>query len=278
MGSNLSNKIPQPSSFSPTKNKPRVNLDKRNFDNLVYEKGYDVYLDKSIVCPCKEKSANHAQPSCKNCGGTGYVFINRKQTRMVVQSLNISTKFKTWSAEKRGEVSITHLNEEQLKFMDRVVLINGLSEDSLNRFPIYYNGSSKKRTKTIYDIIEIKEIFMFNSIDSRLIKLENEVDYTVLSSSDNRGNVIEFNEKYNSVDNFTVSIRYTHRPEYLIRDIPHNIRNSRDFLSIGNDKETSFPLQAIGVLSHYVLDEQNYNDYLIDNTYTLKEDNNCKLK
>jgi len=110
-----------------TQGKTRVDLDKSDFDALVWQKGYDVYVDKAMKCPCRNTPDSQALSNCRNCGGSGWIFFNRKETRMVLQSMNANNRYQEWSEEKLGTVRITSLNKEQLTYMDRITIKNGYS-------------------------------------------------------------------------------------------------------------------------------------------------------
>jgi hypothetical protein len=76
--------------------KPEVNMVKSDFDALIEQKGYDVYHDHGVKCPCSSKEGVPAQSSCQNCGGAGWFYINRVKTWLVFLSLNANTKLITW--------------------------------------------------------------------------------------------------------------------------------------------------------------------------------------
>ena len=83
-----------------TVGQPSVQLVKNDFDVAIEKKGYRVYHDKASKCPCASKNGGAPQSNCKNCGGSGWFYINRTRTRMVVQSMNINTTNKEWSEER----------------------------------------------------------------------------------------------------------------------------------------------------------------------------------
>ena len=84
----------------------RVDFNKPSFEKLIYQKGLDVVWEQAIHCPCKDdEAANQGLSSCKNCGGTGWVFINPEETKMIIHSMNLNTRYKEWSMEKLGSKS-----------------------------------------------------------------------------------------------------------------------------------------------------------------------------
>lgn len=246
----------------------RVDLRKNDFDAAVWQKGYDVYLDKALRCPCRNSHDHQALSSCKNCGGSGWVYLNRYKTKMVLQAMNLDTKFKEWSEERIGTVRITALTKDELSFMDRITLIEARSIVNDVVYPEDYYGELRARVN--YQIHEIDEIFMFESNGTLLKRLSEGVDYDILQNSQgDPTNILRIDQQYANKENLTISIRYQHSPQFHILDVTRSIMNSQQVdKSSGQDITKQFPISAMGRRSHYVLDEQNYNkDFLLDNSH-----------
>jgi hypothetical protein len=103
---------------------PRADFERSDFERIISQKGADILFEKALMCPCKSKSTN-SQSNCKNCGGSGWLFVNPKETRMLVSGLSIVNDVKPWSEEERGTIVISASDTEELAFMDRLTLING---------------------------------------------------------------------------------------------------------------------------------------------------------
>jgi hypothetical protein len=244
-----------------TQGKARVDLVKSDFDAVVYQKGYDVHLDRAMKCPCRNTPDAQGLSSCKNCGGSGWMFYNRTLTRMVVQSMNSQTKFQEWSQEKLGTARITALNETMLGYMDRVTLIN---TKVINSQVLFFKAhqDSKKRAMCVYPIIDMLDAFIFEGTDQPLLPAERGVDYIIAG-----GNWLELTAKHDALENPTISIRYTHNPSFHIVDINRNTMTTKK-LTAGVDVDKNLPVSAVARSSHYVLDEEKYTaDYLFDNSY-----------
>jgi hypothetical protein len=255
--------VTQPS----TAGQANVSLVKSDFDALIAQKGYEVYLDKVVHCPCRRVGDHQPMSSCRSCGGSSYTYINRYKTKMVIQSMNYDTKYKEWSEERVGSAKITARDEENLAFMDRITVIGAETTTSQVIFPKNYYGSIKG--KVIYDIKAIEEIFAFVGDNQKLKKLEVNIDYTL------SGNIITFVNSYSNWEDFTVSIRYRHEPTFHIIDLVREVMTTPKVKG-GVEIKQSMPVSAIARRSHYVLDEQNFSgDYLLDNSYSI---NNCKNK
>lgn len=69
--------------------------------------------------------------------------------------------------------------------------------------------------------------------------------------------------------NFSISVRYWHKLQYHVLDIPHVIRNSYKKNELGRDELQLLPVQGIARLSHYVVDALNFaGDNIFNNSYS----------
>lgn len=238
--------------------KAQIDLFRSDFDAVVYQKGHRVYVDRHIKCPCTTKSAASAITSCRNCGGTGKVFINRFETRMVLQGMNLETKFRDWTEDKLGMVKVSCLRDDHLSYSDRITVRDALSIGQEILYPRLIGSSYQART--IYNCIEIQEIFAFRSTGETLLRLEEDTHYT------KDGDTLTFVDSVACVDDFTVSIRYKHNPQFLVIDLTRDIIQSPKGKQLNDQGE--FPTAAVARRAHYVSDKQNEaGNYLLDNSY-----------
>ena len=240
---------------------PEVSFRKNDYEALIERHGYSVYLDKAIKCPCKSKNGEQALSSCLNCGGKGYVYTNRIETKMILQSMNIDTKYKQWSEEKIGTVRVTCSDIEQLGYMDRIVVRDSESRMNQVLYPILVGNQLK--FSTLYDIKEITDIVRFNTDSTTLVRLVQDVDYYVEG-----GSVVRLNDSLKDIANLTISIRYTHSPQYYIIDLTREVMNVNVRDKHGNATTVAMPVSGVGRRSHYVLDENGITgQLLLDNSY-----------
>jgi len=279
--------------------RPRSNFVNSEFAVKIWQHGYNVLHETSIICPCKSKSTMQ-QSNCRNCGGSGWIFLNPKQTRMVIHSMNNSTKYQQWSQENAGTVSITAVEEEKLGFMDRITVLDGLaifwevlflkevfdSEPSLSHSESHSDSKSKSSSQsytgfhehfyyfnTIYPIKSILYLAVFIGSQNALIPLVYGKDFTY------KGNKIHFitAEHYinpaQGVEDVSVAIRYNYAPTYHVLDIPRETMQAGTQFGV-NDTEVieNMPVHAIGRRAHYQLDAQNYDaTRILSNDTTLTE-------
>jgi len=246
-----------------SRTKGRIDLVKSDFDVMIEQKGYDVYIDRAVKCPCRNVKDAQALSSCKNCGGSGWVFFNREQTRMVVQGMGANTKYQEWSEIEAGTAKVTAFQETRLAFMDRITITNGQSTHNQLAFCIALDG--KIRGKLTYDPVEITEIFLYEGTGVKLKFLVHNTDYTV------NGNIVILADSYtagfDSEKPYTLSIRYSHNPTYHVIDIPRDTMSS--FKNDGGvEINQLMPVHAIVRKTHYVMDETNYGiAWLLNNDY-----------
>lgn len=246
---------------------PDVYFKKNEFEAAIWKQGYDIIIEKALVCPCKSKQAGFMS-NCRNCGGTGWLFINPVKTKAILHSQNQSTQYKEWTQANLGNVNITVRDIDRIAFMDRITVEHAESLYSQVVHPVIYKN--KLFAFLDYNVKEVTECFMFNESNKPLLLLEEGEDFTIED-----GKII-LNDKYIPVKNLTLSMRYIHAPQYHIIDIKRDVMVSTTF-QVGVGKETSqMPVSAVGRRAHYVLDRQNFNgNYIIDNSY---EKDVCKLK
>jgi len=234
-----------------------------SFDKFIWDKGYRVIHEKVLQCPCKSVRVNQ-KSSCRNCGGSGWIFINPVETRMSINGMNKDTTFKEWSQENRGTAGITCMTDMTLCFMDKITIVE--SENLFNEVRHFVKSEDDKLfTYCSYLIKTIEYIGLYVDDDSALQILIKDVDYTTdgyriyLDDS--------YLEDYVDDNTYSITVRYYHQPQYLIIDANRSVMNSR--ISYERvEKEFKLPLHYIGRLAAFVLDMPNIaNDRLINNSY-----------
>lgn len=233
------------------------------FDVLIFEKGYRVVHEKVLQCPCKSKRTNQ-QSNCKNCGGTGWLFINPNETRMVLTNMNENTTYKAWSEENLGNVNISVMNKDRLTHMDRITLIE--SEANFNEIRHFRKSQDDKIfAYCSYHIKTIDYVGLFVDETHKLTRLTENVDYTF------DGNRLFLTDKYvagwQDDNTYSVTIRYIHQPQFHIIDINRQVANSRKSYE-GKEEFQNLPISAVGRRAHFVLDTENIaHTRLLDNSY-----------
>lgn len=246
-----------------TSSTPETYLRQRDFDSLIQKKGYPCYLDRFMPCPCKEKGVESAKLTCQNCYGSGFVLVERVQTKAYFASMNFPTQYKDYSIENTGEVQITTMSTTPVNFMDRFVLYNERNIYSEIIYPLKLD-SGEIISFCAYPPVEILQCKVYQG-DNLPLK---DLDISKIQI-DQEGKLIltKLKEDLVSRDIFVyenttgISIRYKYIPTYHVIDISHNLRVSEtDTFSSGNGNKgdrVQFPYSAIGRMSHLVLDRGN---------------------
>lgn len=159
---------------------PNVEFRGDDFNALIWKRGLDVIIENAVQCPCRTRNNDHLS-TCSNCLGTGWVFINPVEDRAVISSINSETKYKEWSEEKVGTVSISLQRRSYLSFMDKVTIKDSEVLYSEVLQPIIYDTNFF--AYTIYSILDTVEVFRFLSGNEALQLLVKDTDYSI---SDNK--------------------------------------------------------------------------------------------
>jgi len=234
-----------------------VHLQKENFDSAIYDKGYTSFIEKALMCPCADTSTGMALSTCKNCGGSRFFWVNKRETRLMMTNITYHKFQENWTEANTGTISVSARAEDAMSFMDRVTVCELVStyiqkaridrKNDINFSLLYFNP------------IEIEDIYLFNGDKNKLIVIK-EGDYEV------KGAGLIFKDKFNVGDK--ISIRYKHHPVYYIGDV---LRES--VFNYNGEIKHAFPLHYIAKRANLVLDENNlFSERLFDNTDYAKVD------
>lgn len=250
-------------------NLPFADFKKDEFETLIQQKGYNVWHESAIKCPCRGDSESGHQPlsDCGNCGGSGWLFINRTKTKMVLHSMNNQTKNSEWSLEKLGTVSITARDVDEIGEMDRITVIEGESFYTENCLPNLVQG--KIFSFLAYEPINIKFVFLFTKSTEPLTILRDGFDFTIDKNKiilDNKFKKYLTQDTEDDLNRLKISLRYTHRPVYHVLDIPRDVMLT-NLDPILPQEVIKMPIHAIGRRAHYVPGVEDLrNGTLFDNS------------
>lgn len=247
---------------------PVATFIKQDFDDVIFKKGYDAYIEKAIKCACTLQENGNALPSCRNCGGTSWIFVNKRKTKVVSQSMNKQTKYLQWSEADRGTVSITVRPEDNVAFMDRITNLRLVSTYSERLIIQKLDG--RLVAFTIYPIITPTEVYIFDKSDKPLRQIFLSSDFTI---EDNKI-ILDYTKFKNlNVEQIAVAVRYTHWPQYHVLDITRDAmsnlgaEHSCDNPEV-NDQYAPLPIHFVAKKAHYVFDAPSSRGQgLYDNTY-----------
>lgn len=225
---------------------------KTDFDQSIWAKGYDVYLEKALRCPCHGEGA--ALVDCQNCFGTGFFYTNTLKTKALITGINQTTQYKNWSAELLGTYAVTVMDVDKanLSYYDRVTFLTEYSYFSENLH--IRENEGVYFVFTTYKIQQLLALYTFESSDKKLKKTIN----SHISEDNPYCLILELDEL---PTNGYISVYYKHFVEGHVIDLPHFIRASwnTDRVS-GQQKKIQLPIQAIVRLSHLIAtDKPNFD-------------------
>jgi len=255
----------------PSLDLPKPIWDVNKFEGLIYNNGYDAYLERALRCPCVDRSSGQALSTCKNCLGRGWFFVDKRQTRVVAQSMENIRRNSQTGEVNRGNARITARASDKLGFMDRVMLLDLVAWYTEILNPIEYDNEIV--AYPVYEPIDITNIYLYAG-DNVKLKPLNASQYQV------QGNKIVFD---NSIINFvpiddvnqripeiTISIRYSYHPVYHVIDANRELTKVRDKggCMITDDNLKQVPMLYIARKAHYIFDQQRYNNVAFENSLT----------
>ena len=227
---------------------PKLNIfDKGDFESVLWENSYDILWEKAVRCPCKGASPDN-KPSCNNCHGLGWVFIDPVKTKAFIQSINKNTKYKDWSPELVGTISITLRDVNRVSLMDKVTLERNFSV--MSEVLRVRSSGVNKFVFTTYRPKLIKYAMFYTGDNDYLTRL---TDGDLVISRNNEFVILIRPDKIPVNSNGFISLYYEHQISYNVIDIPHDMRITKEYDSSGKKTSLDMPIQAIARKSQYEL-------------------------
>lgn len=259
--------------------RPSPDFSVDRFDSAIIKKGYNVYHYRALRCPCLNRENRSPLPNCENCNGLGWFYIEKRQTKALMQGMGNNKKYESWSETNAGSVTITSLFSDDVTYMDKFEIIDLEANFNQMLFTQYYNNTLF--AFTVYEPIKIMNIYMFqgssNPLKTLYSKDERPTDWDYFVDK----NKIVFNgAKYAFEDDIAVSVRYKHIPVYCVIDIMRELFKTKDksCTDLCDEKDLSLrgmPQKSLGRRLHYIFDAKNFSSpSVFDNTdYNKVEDN-----
>jgi hypothetical protein len=255
--------IPPPYSSAP----PRADFSESRYGALIAQHGVDVQVEEALQCACKTKSNNNLN-TCQNCGGTGWIFVNPRQTRMVAQGMGISKDYTPWSEESKGMIRFSALPEEELCFMDRITRLNAISH--FNEVLEFKEKGSTIFAYTAYNLKKIKCLGFYTGDTTIYRWLKQDIDYTFSKNKIILLDGIELPE----TERVTATIRYSHAPVFHVEELTRE--SVENFYWDGKEKIQYLPSSGVARRAHFIKDMENLsNNRMLNNDY---DEPNCNCQ
>jgi hypothetical protein len=235
-------------------NTPSPFFRKNDFESAIWKLGYTIEVSKACKCSCQTAN-NHALPDCQNCNGLGWFWINPIETKAILHSINLNTKFKEWSEELLGTCSLSIRDNTRLSYMDKIVIKNSPNLDNKVVYSEVLTLRGDVGAEWVfmsYKPIDLISVHIFQGSDKPLYFL----DATCYSVAEENEYVLKFDFDFSSISYFNgvVTILYAHELQYHVLDLPHDIRNSIYIDRNGKESQIVLPVNAIVRKANNVFD------------------------
>jgi len=252
----------------PSLDLPKPWWDVKKFESLIYNLGYNAYLERALRCPCVDKATGQALTTCHNCMGRGWFFVDKRQTRVVAQSMQ-NLRQNTQTGEiNRGTARITARASDKLGFMDRVILLDLIAWYTEILNPVVYEG--QLIAYPVYEPLEITDIYLYAGTDVKLIPLtpsQYQIYGNKIIFDSNLQDLVPVEDMNQKFPEMTVSIRYSHYPVYHIISEERSLTKVREKGCSYTDNELKqIPMLYVGRMAHYIFDAIKYNDFAFENS------------
>ena len=234
------------------------------FEATIRDQGYDVIFERMLSCPCQTERADNLS-DCKNCGGSGFLWVNPIQTKMIITGIATKRNYDVVGQNDLGRVKITSYSKDKLAFFDRITMLDGEAEHSETIYARYNEELDRFVLFANYDIVDIFYIGRFVDSNTAISKLEEETDYVWSNNS------IILDESFNSYDEpIAFTVRYVHNPQFYIVDMLRDTMMSEITDGSGNRTSENMPILGVAQRAHMVKDIENISgNRLIDNSFDM---------
>lgn len=208
-----SNFLPQPPipiSVAP----PRADFDKARYDEILLEKGVDVEVEKALQCPCRTSKIGPLS-TCRNCGGTGWLFVNKRKTRLVLQGMNLQKTDENWSLVINSIINVSFAPEENLAYYDRITRLN--AESIYSEVITLENYLDETFGFFTYQPKKIEYVGLYVNDQSKFIQL-TENNFDILNQKITLKNIDLPINDFNEIP-LTLTVRYNHAPTFHILEV-----------------------------------------------------------
>ncbi len=101
----------------------RADIKVELFDTAIAQKGYKVVWEQGMFCSCYV-SSGQTDYACPACKGKGYTYINPKNTRVLVTSINGHKEQERAGLNDVGTAYLTPLSTDDVGFRDRFTFLD----------------------------------------------------------------------------------------------------------------------------------------------------------
>lgn len=257
----------------PSLDLPKPMWDVGKFNSLIHNNGYHAYIERALRCPCVDRSTGQALSTCQNCLGRGWFFVDKRETRVVAQSMTNLRRNSDIGEINRGTARITARAVDRLGFMDKVILLDLVAYYTEVLRPMIYND--KLAAYPIYEPLSITNIYLYIGDNTKLEPIPEEL-YQIEGNRIVFDNalleLVEVTDVNQKQPDISISVRYSYNPVYHVIDANRELTKVRNRGCTFSDSElTDIPINVLARKAHYIFDAQLFGRELFDNTVTKEE-------
>lgn len=224
----------------------RVDFDRDKFGRILKDKGYDVLWEKALACPYRGgANPRDHRIDCNFCS-YGYLYFDPKETTMLMTSLSLEQNYYAYGRWDTGKQMVTAMPEYKMAMYDRLTMLKARA-----RFTeILIRNPSTMRDRPKYNPIEMETVQWVDRADTLRVYQES-VDFTVDATT---GEIV-WSASTRPDDRSYYAVSYFHRPQFIIIDLPNQIRDSKVKTEV-DDESYEFPVKAVAQFDFLVRDER----------------------
>lgn len=198
-----------------------------NFDELIENHGYRADWYQSIVCECMQEG----QPNihCPYCKGEGYRYIRKKEIKVVASSFNGSQVFKLEGISEPGTVYVTPQRDVIMSYHDKLDFF-----EVECRYSQIITVKGNKTNATYRPIKQVIFVMIGNYV------YDEDIDFVI---SEDRHHLEWINGDTRPKNGSKVSMLYLTSPEYMIKDMAHELRSVNVRKGLVNPESVDMPKQ-----------------------------------
>lgn len=230
------------------------------FEQAIANKGYPVFHERALRCPCLVKGNTTPLSNCKNCGGTGWIFVNKVETQMLFSSMGSKKNYSyQWSEADAGTAKVSCNPRDRVAYMDRLTLKLATTWFSQTLFleKVPSRDDVLLAFLAYFPVLDIESAYLFRNENEPLILLKPDLDFHIVENRVEFG--IDYPFPHNDGQAPTLTLRYKHNPQYhiteILRDVIQTPVRSRENPEVRTYME--LPFHAVAQKAHYVLDAPN---------------------
>lgn len=247
---------------------PIATLNRNDFNSAIKEHGYRVYTETALTCPCKGRSSGHALVDCVNCFGSGWFFFNKKETVLMIQSINqVNSKFKEWNKALSGFGVATSISDQSLGYMDKITMFDHIMH---HRQLVRLRKSNDGQNIYGYTELEPKEfrsVFLFDGASNPLRELRSGVDFDVdVNKITLKGNILdelppERSDPYlNRFMDISLATVFSHHPVWHVMDASRSFSAAiKKRCDNGRYDQNELPLKYVIAQPQYLPESPKYD-------------------